>query len=274
MKKRDSPLAQFLIRRFLRFQLRVYASLVLAIFFVSTLASTHANVPPARNPVTTGVVYKIGGMDTASVKKNVPYSKKDSSLLFDLYSPGGLVSGSKLPAVIFISGGTDAKDWKWFSDYGRLAAASGLIGINYNKRYARGFEGLKTGFSDTVDLIQYVRDHAADLNVDKDRLCLWTFSAGGRLMSVGMQREQPYIRCLVTFYGVVDLTADVEPLPVQEREVALQTYSPLHRLKALGKDSPPMLIARAGRDMIVPLSIQESNALFRKRRNRMLSSPF
>lgn len=217
------------------------------LFFANSLACAQS-VPPARNPLTTDVVVRIDGMDAVSVKRNLPYSNKDSSLMFDLYSPGSLVSGRRLPALIFISGGSDSKDWKWFSDYGRLAAASGLIGINYNKRYARGFEGLKTGFSDTLDLIRHVRDHAADLNIDKDRMCLWTFSAGGRLMSAGMQREQPYIRCLLTFYGVIDLTAEMEPLPAQEREVSLETYSPLHRLKALGKDSPPILIARAGRD--------------------------
>ena len=214
----------------------------------AVLACAQNNVPLARNPAMTRVVYAIDKTKLVSVQRNIPYDKRDSSLLFDAYAPKGLSQGSRLPAVIFISGASDAKDWKWFSDYGRLAAGSGLIGINYNKRYPRGLPGIQSGFADTLNLIQYLRDHATDLHVDKDKICLWTFSAGGRLMSAGMQRDQPYIRCLVTFYGVIDLTADLEDLPAEEKEKSLQMYSPLHRLQEPGMTLPSILIARAGRD--------------------------
>ena len=45
-----------------------------------------------------------------------------------------------------------------------------------------------------------------------------------------------------------DLTEEAETLPVSEREAWLQSYSPMHRLKKMGANSPPILIARAGRD--------------------------
>lgn len=219
------------------------------VFFL-TAVSAHAQGAQGRKPATTNVVYAVPGMSDVAIHTDVVYGKGgETQLVFDAYAPKNLPPGRKLPGIIFISGADNAKDWRWFTDYGRLAAASGLIGINYNKRYVRGFAGLQNGYSDTLDLLRYLRDHAAELNIDKDKLCLWAFSAGGRLISAGMQQDQPFMRCLVNFYDVLYFPpGELQALPETERESTLRLYHPLYRLRDLGKKAPPSFIARAGLD--------------------------
>jgi acetyl esterase/lipase len=223
--------------------------LPVAMIVVLCAAFLPAQSPAPANPAATHVVFSIPGMHLVNVRKNISYAKRgDTVLAFDHYSPKDIKPNDKLPAVVFISGGEETKDWAWFTDYGRLAGVSGLIGITYNKRYSRGLDGLKAGFADTQDLIRYLRDNAKKFNIDENRICLWAFSAGGRLSAAGLQDEHSYIRCLVIFYGVVDLAAELDNLPPETRAPTLLQYGPIERLVVLGKSAPPIFLARAGHD--------------------------
>ena len=80
--------------------------------------------------------------------------------------------------------------------------------------------------------IEYVCSHAADLQVDPDRLCLAAYSAGGPLLAIGIGDPQPYIRCLVGFYAVFDIRPPITP----ERA----PFSPIEQLKLHADKLPPI----------------------------------
>jgi dienelactone hydrolase len=60
------------------------------------------------------------------------------------------------------------------------------------------------------------------------------------------------VRCLVSFYGVLDMSSEVSSISSEaERETFLRRYSPVQALESLvasGGKSPPVFIARAGKD--------------------------
>ncbi len=91
-------------------------------------------------------VYAIAGMDRVTVAKDVIY-KRDAgdALEMDVYAPADLAPGAPRPAVIYVNGDAGpaltqhAKDMRAYQSWGRLAAASGLVGVTFNHRSAAGW---------------------------------------------------------------------------------------------------------------------------------------
>lgn len=223
-----------------------------------------------RDPATTPVVYSVPGMSQAIVRSAVVFDKSSATpLALDAYLPRGLRKGERRPAIVFISGAERVRHWRWFITWGQLAAAHGMVGIVPDKRYPRGIDGTRGGFDDTEKLLAFLADKGDTLGVDPTRICLWTFSAGGRLTSVGLQPDKSNgpggtkqagmpalpgpVRCLVSFYGVLDMSGELSSVSNEaDRETLLRRYSPVQALEALvasGGKSPPVFIARAGKDV-------------------------
>ncbi len=225
-----------------------------------------------RDPSKTPVVYSVPGMNQAVVRSGVVFDNSSATpLALDAYLPRGLRKGERRPAIVFISGGERVRNWRWFITWGQLAAAHGMVGIVPDKRYPRGLDGTRAGFEDTEKLLAFLADKGDTLGVDPQQICLWTFSAGGRLTSVGLQSDNPNgpngpagtrqarmpalpgsVRCLVSFYGVLDMSSEVSSVTSEvDREMFLKRYSPVQALESLvasGGKSPPVFIARAGKD--------------------------
>jgi dienelactone hydrolase len=116
-----------------------------------------------------------------------------------------------------------------------LVAASGFIGITFNHRF-HSWENLNQPQGDVADLIIHVRDHADSLGIDRDRIVVWAFSGGGPFLS-GFLRDRPaYLRCIVSYYAVMDLPE------------TLREHSPVYHVGRAGSGTPPIFIARAGLD--------------------------
>jgi acetyl esterase/lipase len=202
------------------------------------------------------LVYAIPGMDKVMVRGNRVYKRADTEeLKADVYQPAGLTKGAKRPAVIFIHGGplprnlrTGPKDWNVFVSYGKLVAASGMIGVTFNHRLYGDWKSVANSESDLADLIAYLRSNADDLGIDGDRLTLWAFSGGGPLLSLAMHGPVPYIRCLVSYYSVLDLEQESKESDGTLPDQALADFSPLHQLERNDKGIAPMFIARMGQD--------------------------
>ena len=176
----------------------------------------------------------------------------EPALSFDLYRPVAKSRDAKLGLVVFVSGANNVRHWRWFQDLSRLAVADGFAALVPDKRYPRGWDGLVTGFDDTVRALKYIRDHADELGIDLARVCLWTISAGGRLTSAGLQAGDWRPRCLVNYYGLLDLDAELTGVADEARRTELANrYSPRHTFAALGADAPPFYVVRAGRDAAV-----------------------
>ena len=222
-----------------------------------------------RDPSKTPVVYSVPEMSQAVVRSGVVFDSSSATpLALDAYLPRDLRKGERRPAIVFISGGERVRHWRWFITWGQLAAAHGLIGIVPDKRYPRGFDGTRAGFEDTEKLLAFLQTQGDTLGVDPQRICLWTFSAGGRLTSVGLQPGKSNapagtrqagmpalpgsVRCLVSFYGVLDMSSELSSMSNEtDRETLLKRYSPVQALESLaasGGKSPAVFIARAGKD--------------------------
>ena len=163
------------------------------------------------------IVFKVDGMDRVVVRRNLPYRVEGNlQLPMDVYTPPGL-----------------------------QAAASGLVGITFKHRLnALGDYGRAAG--DVSALIDHVRANSADLRVDRDRLALWGFSGGGALIGVAFRQRTPFVRCVVSYYGILDLR---EPpgsgVPPAVPEPMASELSPTYLVANHAGPFPPTLIARA-----------------------------
>jgi acetyl esterase/lipase len=215
---------------------------------------------PLAHVLNARLVYHLPGEERALVIKNIPFKTVDDlTLHLDVYTPSDLRAEETRPAVLFISGDTPpeyilgVKEWGVYVGWGRLVAAAGLIGIPFQHRAMGELHPtqLDAVVQDVTNAIGYVRAHAADLHVDPDRICLWMGSAGAVAgMRVALADPQPFVRCLVSYYGLFDLAlyAQARELPAPPAEV-LQALAPLTYLRQHPQRIPPLLIARMEHDI-------------------------
>jgi acetyl esterase/lipase len=215
------------------------------------------NLPPEvremARKVMMPVVYKVPGMDKVKIVQNLKYTKTDDpNVLMDVYLPPDATQNDKRPAVIFIHGGAKTeytpKDWGVYTTWGRLVAASGLVGVTFTHRLDYPSKSLQNGAQDVRAAIDYVRANADKYNIDKDRICLIAYSAGGPMLSLAMRGETPFVRCLIGFYAFMDIQQS--DYAKTENAETLKTFSPITHLQKDASKIPPMFIARAGRDEV------------------------
>lgn len=198
------------------------------------------------------IVYHVDGMRDVRVRRDVVY-KRDAGaeLKMNIYSPALLSGEARVPAVFFVHGGPIPEQymptqWGVFISYGELAAASALVGVSFNHRlYAPS--DFERSQADVAAAINYVREHAAELNVDADRIALWYFSGGGPLLSAVLRDRPSYVRCVLAFYAFLDMRHTV-PADADAAKVARATeLSAAAQVRAKG-GGLPMFVARAGLD--------------------------
>jgi len=233
----------------------LFVLLTIAITAGPTVAQN--NLPPEvremARKVMMPLVYKVPGMDKVKVVQNLKYTTSDDqNVLMDVYLPPDLAQSDKRPAVIFIHGGAKTeytpKDWGVYTTWGRVVAASGFAGVTFTHRLDYPNKSLENGAQDVRAAVDYVRTNADKYNIDKDRICLIAYSAGGPMLSLGMRGETPFVRCLVGFYAFMDIQqSDYRKTETPE---TLKAFSPITYLQKEVSKIPPMFIARAGRDEV------------------------
>lgn len=205
------------------------------------------------------VVYAVPGMDAADVRRDLVYKAvDDTALAMDVYLPAGLAADERRGAVVFVHGGPlppgrsalpagipKPKNWGTFESYGELVAASGLVAVTFNHRYA-SLAAFDDSAADVAAAIDFVRARAGELHVDPDRLALWVFSGAGPHLSHVLRERPAYVRCLVAFYPVLDFAAFAAMGLGEAPPAVVGKYSPLPHLHDA---APPILLARAGRDL-------------------------
>ena len=199
------------------------------------------------------VVYSVPGMDEVRLVPNLKYTTTvDPNIAMDIYLPSEFVLSYKRPAIIFIHGGAKAewtpKDWGVFTSWARLIAATGFAGVTFTHRLEYPKRSLEAGASDVQDAINYVRSNADRYKIDKDRICLVAFSAGGPMLSLAMRNNTPYIKCIVGFYAFMDVRQS--GYDKSEAPESLRAFSPIGYLETDRRNLPPMFIARAGQDEV------------------------
>jgi acetyl esterase/lipase len=138
------------------------------------------------------------GVDAVRVRRDEEYRVTDAgALTMDLYYPPDSKSGARTPAVILVTGSSDVgaqrilgcklKEMASYISWGHLAAASGLVAITYTNREPA---------TDVHAVLQHVRQNAASLGIDENRLGVWACSGNvPTALSVLMQHPQDYLKC-------------------------------------------------------------------------------
>lgn len=214
------------------------------------MASEQERSQPPPDLFTRRIVYSVPGMDRVQAIRDRVYARPGGQeLRMDVYVPAGLDPGAKRPAVVFIHGGPlppgadpsmpKPKDWGVFRSYGELAAASGMVGVTFNHRLY-SMQAFDDSAADVQAALGHVRANAAELRVDPERIAVWAFSGGGPLLAFAFRDAPPWLKAVVSYYGLLDLSAG-EPGPADR-------HSPVRLLQSSERPSPPTFVARAGKD--------------------------
>jgi acetyl esterase/lipase len=219
------------------------------------------------------LAYRIAGMEHVQRIENLTYSSLAGTpdtvmygptLLYDVFLPPE--SDSIRAGVIFIHGGLVAGSTERvspkdqlpaYAQWGRLVAASGLIGITFSHRLTTS-DNVDTAAVDVLNLVREVRRRSAEWRLDPERLCVAAFSAGGPLTSMFMSDSAGAVhgvRCIALYYPFLDMehAAVISPFRqphVEPRLSRLRSYSPAGRLYSRSGRLLPLLVARAGQDVI------------------------
>jgi hypothetical protein len=212
---------------------------------------------PPRDVSNTRVVYAMPTSDAVRIRRDQEYRVTDGGALgMDVYYPPDASSGSRTPAVVFVTGFSDLgarrmfgcamKDMGSYVSWAQLAAASGMVAITYTNREPA---------TDVHAVLQYVRHHAASLDIDENRIGLWSCSGNVPVaLSLLMRKDaSDYIRCAVLPYGYM-LDADGAS-GVADAAVQFGFVNPCAGQSV--EDLPrhiPLFLARAGHDQMPRLN--------------------
>ncbi|MGC9317627.1 MAG: prolyl oligopeptidase family serine peptidase [Armatimonadota bacterium] len=207
--------------------------------------------------------------------RDIEYGAVDGHrLLLDAYLPADTAVH---PALIFIHGGgwrTGSKDGGFSAVQGPRAIADGLAVFSLDYRLS-DVAPYPAAVEDCLRAIRWIREHAAQLNVDPDALGLWGGSAGGYLvlmmafmepgaedLDANGQQLSNFARCAVAKNPPTDLAADDS----MHEERALLTFMGTTRdedperfaqaspVTHISPDDPPLLVMHGTEDRTVPYS--------------------
>ncbi len=217
------------------------------------------------------------------VYANIPYAGDTSHFhLLDVYLPAGTYR--PLPLVVWIHGGAWMLNDK-YADMGYMKTTvksfldSGYAFASIDYRYSTTAH-FPAQVQDCNQAIQFLYDHAAQYQLDKNNIALIGFSAGGHLASlIGLSNNNQVsafypagkkpsfsIKTVLDFYGPSDLVIlaaatdtagnnERSPLPWQlgplphKRHDLPRNASPANYVD---KNDPPFLIVQGEKDQSVP----------------------
>ena len=174
----------------------------------------------------------------------------EGALQMDAYVPK---TQGRYPGVLLVNGDAaedviaTAKDWGVYRSYGAHLSARGLVGLPFNHRSTRSGARRSEVEAQVASAIDFARAHAADLDLDPERIGVWVFSAAGAFALARLLRERPrYVRALAGFYTVWDVSPFAAAEGASAEDVA--RFSAVAALGDAVTGLPPILVARAGRD--------------------------
>jgi len=189
----------------------------------------------------------------AHVVRDIVYrTDARGDLGLDAYRPAS--GAGPWPAVLLVNGDgeepviTHAKDWGVYRSYGQHLAVRGLVGIPFNHRSTRTVGRAEVSAEATAALA-FVREHATELGVDRERIGVWAFSAAGAFALAPLLRERPpYVRAIVGFYTIWDLAPFRGSTPFDPTDETVAEWSATAALGTSAAGLPSILVVIADRD--------------------------
>ena len=198
-------------------------------------------------------------------------------LNLDLYkppaSPGSPILHLLHPGVLVIHGGNwQSGDNREFAPLNRYLAGHGSLVAAINYRLAPEHK-FPAALEDVRQAINYLKNHAADLGLDANRLVLIGRSAGGQLaMMAAYSAGDPAIRGVVALYAPPDLrfsyTFPANPAVLDSRgmlkaylgsdpDLVPNTYLAASPFYFVGPSTPSTLLIHGARDEMVAVAQSE-----------------
>lgn len=128
---------------------------------------------------------RIGSVESVqvSVTRDFVYTPADwpQELRADLYKP---VGNGPFPAVVMIhGGGWEGRSREDMTDISQQVARRGYVVLNMSYRFAPQWH-FPAQLQDVQQAVLWLRAHASDLNVLKNRIGTWGYSAGAHLAAL------------------------------------------------------------------------------------------
>jgi len=203
-------------------------------------------------------------------------------LLLDLAAPVAPSSKSR-PAVVFIHGGGWANsDRKNGHPLIKLLAQNGFVAVSIDYRLS-GEAEFPAQLEDSKCAVRFMRAHAADYGIDRDRIGVAGGSAGGHLAALvglvpddaglegkgGWEGVSSRVSAVADLYGVSDLTSLITAHKLSDAVGKLMRGTPESRpdlylqaspLSWVKHGAPPFYLAHGDKDDTVPFDQSEKLA--------------
>jgi acetyl esterase/lipase len=202
------------------------------------------------------VVYTMPGAEAVTVRRDETYRVADTGpLTMDLYYPPDAPGAGRAPAVVFVTGFSDAgaqrmlgcrmKEMGAYISWAQLAAASGLVGITYANHDPA---------ADAHAVLRHARENAASLGIDERRIGVWACSGNvPNALSLMMGAGRDVLRCAVLCYGYMLDLDGATGIADASKQFGFVNPSAGRSAEELPNDLP-LFIARAGQDQMPGLN--------------------
>ncbi|HEY9807110.1 MAG TPA: alpha/beta hydrolase, partial [Candidatus Obscuribacterales bacterium] len=213
------------------------------------------------------------GIPTRAVRhdSHIPFAKPEGvQLSLDVYRPPQV---GRYPGLVVIYGGA----WRAGTPsanavFNRYMAAQGYTVFAIDYRHAPRYR-FPAQLEDVRTALAFIQEHAAEYEVDGDRIALLGRSAGGHLaMLAAYQPDALPVRAVVSYYGPFNLTAGYadppEPDPIDTRAVlraflggtpaeAPSLYRSASPASYVTRPLPPTLLVHGRRDHLVEVKFAQ-----------------
>jgi len=255
-----------------------YDGIVSLISLLLVLALTATGCPPREEDDRSGISLTL---TSVTITRNIEYGRVDGRpLLLDIYNPLEPIV-SPMPAVIWIHGGGWRGGGKFPSRVDSLAKY-GFFCVSIDYRLS-GEAQFPAAVEDAKCAVRWLRAHAAEYNIDPDRIGVWGGSAGGHLSLMvacadedaslegngGWAEYSSRVAAVCSYWGPADFTNWPEIATATARDKAPYQFlggtleeipavwelaSPLYHVSA---DDPPLLMIHGELDPVVPIAQSE-----------------
>ena len=214
----------------------------------------HVGQLAAQSRLARPIVVPVPNPSEYGARTDLFYRERDGRrFLMDVFTPLETPPGGS-PGVIFIHGGplpesvaAQGKQLGQYQSFGPFVTAGGLAGVVFSHGFS-GLDAFQAARGDVEAAVGYVREHASELGIDPDRLCLVHVSAGGAFLAPFLASRPPWLKCVVLYYSLLrpGLMEELGAETVDEEQQA--TLDPFPFMTPPGATAPALLIAEAGRD--------------------------
>jgi acetyl esterase/lipase len=181
-----------------------------------------------------------------------------------VFLPQGEFSSKPTAAVLlFHGGGWVAGSADWTAGEAKRFAGLGLTAVAVDYRLSEGKITPIEALDDTRAAFRWVRRHAAEFNIDPQRVAGYGVSAGGHLVAAAATIELPgdgiddtssKPDLLLLWSPALDVAADGWFVRLLQGRASAADYSPLEHA---GASTPPSCIVNGDKDTLTPLSKAE-----------------